>query len=776
MVPVLSRVRLVLFLVAAALAALPATADSGLTLPEGVAVDEIEVADIVPFETVIVEPDVFGRIPGPAPPSAPRGVDPALDPITSIQADLWLPLGSRYSVAVDPNLLSLTGTPPVILLEAEAEAAVSLAPAWIRPQLRDTFRRMDAANQVLYGDLITATQDPWLDEVAFTVAHTSIDILQHTEFHPDLIVENVDALYTIADELPYADVVDYGTSADDDYWSTVRYMVGTPTGDIQEEYPREVYYWFVVHPKISDEMPTYIDPTTGDPADPPAGVFWRDYYYRTDDARPDLPPQVWPILRDALLQATTLWNRLPRTSGAANGAVGLLSEWSDCAFVYDLPAGERSIQPVRILYNRCGYCGEQQDALAAASRTALIPIYTVSTMTNDHTWCEFIEEGRGILWDISPGAGRCEPSAVIDPDPFYDGWPINAALAWRGDSHVWTVTEQYGGHITWVHTVEDASGNPVDGALVAVYAHRNDRNPDGTRPENISIAAWGLTNTAGQVSFTLGDAFKPDGSEETYPDYFYRVESVLGSSPTTPGQVYFGVRDPVAGETYQTQTTLGGEAPRMPVIPVAPPVDPAIHYVGVEWTSSMEVIYGRNAMTNATAHPQMQPGRLDLTMTDAANHLLLESGSPYEAIEVHRNLEPGEVVVPLYPGAEPWYLHVQNEENLVATEAVSLVVTIYENTGLVPPVHNLRVQRGAWGSVFLTWDPTVSINVQGYNVYASVSPSDIGAGRDKTALEPFRLGVLDPTTAQATHLHPTPPAGLVFYSVRSWSSDGRISE
>ena len=50
----------------------------------------------------------------------------------------------------------------------------------------------------------------------------------------------------------------------------------------------------------------------------------------------------------------------------------------------------------------------------------------------------------------------------------------------------------------------------------------------------------------------------------------------------------------------------------------------SLYFFGLMATISATTI---NAMTGATAHPQMQPGRLDLTVTDAANHLLLGGGS-----------------------------------------------------------------------------------------------------------------------------------------------------
>jgi len=93
---------------------------------------------------------------------------------------------------------------------------------------------------------------------------------------PNVLIENVEYLYEIDDYLRYADIIDY---EGENYYSTTKYKI-LEQGVIKEiELPREIYYWYIVHPKLHKETPDYIDPDSGEPSDPPKGVFWRELFF-----------------------------------------------------------------------------------------------------------------------------------------------------------------------------------------------------------------------------------------------------------------------------------------------------------------------------------------------------------------------------------------------------------------------------------------------------------------------------------------------------------------
>ena len=171
----------------------------------------------------------------------------------------------------------VTEVTPQTMVAVEAEQALDLVPDWLRMELYDMFTRMSTGQQEVWGQLLLDIEDPRIiDEVAFTIAHSSKDMLRAVD--PQLYVKNAQLLYQISPDIPYADIVDHGTPGQDpDYYSTVRYK--TIRGGVLDEYelPREIYYWYIVHPKHGDETPS-MSPTLSD-INSTYGYFWREYLF-----------------------------------------------------------------------------------------------------------------------------------------------------------------------------------------------------------------------------------------------------------------------------------------------------------------------------------------------------------------------------------------------------------------------------------------------------------------------------------------------------------------
>ena len=502
--------------------------------------------------TLELEPVVSGRVldvtvtPGILP-MGPGGarileVPDGYSLVDTIERTVWIPMGRSYvaSALVDsvvPSNTTLSDTLPPTSLTADAWAAVDKAPTWLQDELADAFRFLSTANQDYFAAIINNAVDPYVDEIAFTIAHTPENVLTDANFYSGIITENVEVLYQIDQDLLYADIIDYGDAVSGgDYYSTVRYRVIDENGVLfEKEYDRDLYYWFIVHPKLSDELATYINPDApfmDTPAAPPAGKFWRRYIYDSSDPNPNAPPENWLSLGEMLAGCQTLWNSKSNTEGAANGAIGIVSQWMDTVMRYDLPpSGERSIQPVRILHNHCGRCGEQQDLLAAAGRTALIPSVCSSAWANDHVWAEFFENDKWRLWDCSGGG-----SAVIDPPTYYDHWAfggVSGVMDWRGDGYVWTVTDKYTPYAVLVARALDRNGRPVDGARIMTATFFN----DGV---SLVILVWGYTDSRGECSFLLGDQKtiygRWDANIGRYPEVENQVVRIIDS--TEPDQTY----------------------------------------------------------------------------------------------------------------------------------------------------------------------------------------------------------------------------------------------
>ncbi len=163
------------------------------------------------------------------------------------------------------------------VLSPSAEESLDIVPEWLRIDLYDMFTRMSQNDQEDYGQLLLSISDPRLiDEVAFTIAHSSMSILSSCD--PDLLVVNAELLYRVDPDISYADIVDYGEpGVDPDYYSTILYTSIVSGATVRYELPLDIYYWFVVHPKLGDESPS-MSPTLTERTSA-YGYLWREYLF-----------------------------------------------------------------------------------------------------------------------------------------------------------------------------------------------------------------------------------------------------------------------------------------------------------------------------------------------------------------------------------------------------------------------------------------------------------------------------------------------------------------
>jgi len=608
--------------------------------------------------------------PGAAPPPPPMPPPPpGYSLVRTLERDIWLPVGEAYVTSIDTTTQSLAEEllPPDVLT-ATAHQAVDYAPAWLQGELADAFGRLSPGNQDHFAGIILAAADPYVDEIAFTVAHTPAPVLTDGSFYDAIITENVEDLYAIDQDLLYADIVDYGDAlTGGDYYSTVRYRIIDTNGDlVEKEFDRDLYYWYIVHPKLSDELATTIDPDAPNkdtPAPPPTGRFWREYIYNSSDPNPHAPGQNWRPLREMLAGCQTLWNSQSNVEGAANGAVGLVSQWMNTVMRYDLPpSNERAIQPVRILHNHCGRCGEQQDLLAAAGRTALIPSVCSSAWANDHVWAEFFENDKWRLWDCS-GGGR----AVIDPPTYYDHWSnggVSGVMDWRGDGYIWTVTDKYTPYSTVNVNVTDRLGNPVDGARILLATYFN----DGT---TLVILVWGYTDSRGHVSFVVGDQKM----------IFARVDSPIGNFPVQDMQVTRIVNSTEPDMDYTWDCALTetghGTVPVLRYVAQTPGPVQTDYLLEVAWSVPREILYGGSMYDPRAAFAKsVEPGDVTFFIADTGNYGLYTSGSQFFGQELRRGPGPEDVLFEIQRDGT-WYSVLSNQEEMVDTQVLSVTTSLY---------------------------------------------------------------------------------------------------
>lgn len=392
-----------------------------------------------------------------------------------------------------------------------------------------------------YVNLILDVENEYVDEIAFCIAHTSPDVLTDEDVYLDVFRKNAELIYEIDKDttvysiknettgkienitkktISYANLVEVGNYSTGDYYTTIRYNYSENGVLKNTTLPRDIYYWFVVHPKITDEIPTFINPETGRADE--NGVFWREYlFYHADENYPSNPntdpnsdgiPDYYypkdekpPLLKDKISNVTVMYDNVPYTAPAGydnyghyfednprnwnwsydkGHAVEVVSNWAEKTLPLneqESDDGERPIQPVRIAHHHNGNCGELQDLTVAAARTCMIPAAGVNLIGEDHVWSEFycVNESRDYHWHQWDNYWS-DSGSVIDDFSLYwrtgdGGWDRRGGSGiskWWGDDHITEVTEYYvsTADVTKV-VVNDAEGNPVDGAKVVVSSY-----------------------------------------------------------------------------------------------------------------------------------------------------------------------------------------------------------------------------------------------------------------------------------------------------------------
>jgi len=566
--------------------------------------------------------------------------------INSQTITLSIPGESEIGWIFDPAGAVFEWIDPTLMLSALQNEAMEKAPLWLREDLYNTFRRISwAPTADNIAQEILDAPDPYVDEVAFCIANSAPMVLEVYMPLP-LLLENAQFVYQVDSILDYVEIVDYGDSGDDDYWSTARYRSVDAAGDtIEFEIDKEIYYWYIVHPKLSDEIPYYINPANGQPANPLTGVFWRSWFWTYADSG-------YMYLNEMFDGVDILWSR---AAGGSSGAIGAVNAW--IGNVMHWGAGtERPIQPVRIYVLHCGNCGEYQDIRGAAGRTALIPTACTCNICEDHVWNEFWEgiEGEWIHWDGGD---------INNPLLYENGWGKTLSAVWnyRGDGYIWDVTEKYSAEVCTLNvTVYDSLGKPADGTEVRIR----------------TVPIWGggyytttysTTNCEGKTTILLGDE----------KDYFIKVVGPCGSYPVGIGQALV-IENGVGGTVYNWEHYLNGytdnvEASALPDFPN--PMD--LYKVEVDFAVNYETVYDMY-FSFEDFMKKKEGGWVDFFITNEANFASYEAGEDFQAVSIMDHSAGGgaEIVLPTY---EKWYGIASTRELSSNRPSVTMTVNVYLN-------------------------------------------------------------------------------------------------
>lgn len=380
----------------------------------------------------------------------------ALPLVSKISKEIEIPPGSDYYLqfhAQNKTLQSKIIDPTTSGLSENVIAAIVKSPRWIQSRLTSQFHSLDDPES--YADVLRNASKTYADEIAFSIACCPVGRVPSAA----LLKENAESLYEHDLWIDYADIVDYDDGSGN-YFSTIRYRVLENGTGHHYELPSEIYYWYVVHPKITNED-----------IDAVYGPLWRNYLFEHND-------RGYPLLKEKLSTIQYLWDcesyyqpgsRLwSRCIEEHPTAIEAVSYWVGKTVPY--PAfGDRPVQASVIAHQHNGWCGELQKIAIAALRTALVPSIAASNVGEDHVWREFYERG----WHENDNWWSDTGGAVDQPDVYAYGWGKNmsAIYQWRGDGTILHDTARYiheEDRITVDFRVTDLFKQPVDGARVIV--------------------------------------------------------------------------------------------------------------------------------------------------------------------------------------------------------------------------------------------------------------------------------------------------------------------
>ncbi len=528
--------------------------------------------------------------------------------------------------------------------------AISASPRWLRLDLYQSFRHLPSGTSEGIANLILTSPVEQIDEIAFCAAHMSPQSLTDSRFDIELLQVNAEWIYLLDDSLDFVELVEYGD--DDDWFTTTAYRVVDPTLEDTTilEIPCEIYYWYVVHPKLSDEAPKMRDSET-ETYERTYGYFWREFLWNDPDPSHNYSMgETFPKLSEWIMLARVLWIRndtslvANRDITSENSALDILGEWVSTILPFP-PDGIRSIQPNQLAVRHRGYCGECQDLLAAAQRTALIPGGCVVMIRQDHVWNEFWDDGfPGEYW-IEDAWHTYQVDRVGGGTalaPYWGGYDadrggsksINNAITYRGDSYMIDRTPAYSQVCTLIVEVLDNFDNPVPGAEVWFISNFL------YYPDSLDVADIRVTDKNGRVVLSMG---------EDCP-YFFQVSSALGFYPPGGGIASFPELDTAyaePGQTYIASINLSGALWNFPISEL--PTATGEKQLHVSFRAESEYIRGSGVFDNqnGTYSNRVDNGRMSVFVCDSANFALYNIGLSFQAYEYHSRVTENWFIIDL---------------------------------------------------------------------------------------------------------------------------------
>ncbi len=607
-----------------------------------------------------------------------------MTPLDSIFIEVVLPPGAYAAIYVDVTAESIAYcNPPELPLDSAMKYWVEHSPYGLKLQLEQNLAALNPSYYSIYDDLLRSADPLWRDEILYCLAHLAREILELPEMS-FLLDENVRGIYAMDSLLSYVEIIDLGTPGGGDHRTEAHYLT-IDTGMVGYEtivLDSEMYYRYVMFPKITDEIPGYIEPHTGDRIDPWYGCFWRTWFWDIEETIGGT--YYWP-LGDSLCRVSTLWSGI-FNNAADNGAVGVVTSWIQNSLDFDSDA-ERPHQPVRIYAKHKGRCGEHEDITVAAARTALLPARGIESISTDHVWNEFWTGWRWAGW---------EPvNNYVDHQWVYaDGWGKEFATVYEhtGKGRMEPVTRRYSHEIAEINiTATDAVGRPVDGAKLMIAAE------SGT---SIYYDCILFTNSRGKAKAVVGDN----------KHMYYRVDSEIGCNPE-PGFVSNLVTNTMDGIVYSRTASIPGNMPYH-TYSLADSTDSPTAYLGARVRPVGEFIEYAAPFDDILAtyyHWEDDAYGYALFALTEDQFPIFESGGDFAALIMHERCDFASFEIPVENSG--YWIVLSNRENVKNTLVGELAVMLHRTSSGIPSTEMpVNISLGAYPNPF---NSAVKIVIEG---------------------------------------------------------------
>lgn len=588
----------------------------------------------------------------------------------SNEIDLYIPAGKYFAIQFDSQNEALNLISPLSdsLFSSAVWAAIEKSPCWMKNDLINIFSQLTMEYQEKWAQAINNAIDPFIDEIAFSIAHLSPEYLMSSYASVQLLEDNAKLIYENDEILDYVQVVDYGDSeSDPDYWSTTKYRKANSIDTLEVEVPRDIYYWYIVHPKITDEIPAYIDPDiiednythSNNITSAENGFFWRNFlfnYYDSDYSK----------LKDLLRGCTVVWSEY---GDLGDNAMEILSRWISRSLTFT-SNNERPHQPVRIYRKHIGRCGEHGDMRVAIARAALIPCANVASYSTDHVWNEFwMESWRQWEDDLD--------NAMVYTDSW--GKKFGTVFRWRSDGIFSPVTENY----THEHSIIniyalDSEGAPIDGARIILYT----TGLDG----ELWMDTYGTTDCDGKVTFIVGTGRK----------YYAKMYCELGTVPAGGSDKLLRVvGTSLAGKEY----TVSMKAPGVKSIKVCseirtPQANNAQYYLQVNFTIPSQIVQGQalydDLQNNGTQFILKTGGKINCFLTDKENYDKFCTNQAFDGFSSYSEIDSGSINFE-FDGQTDYYALFDNSGSLQTQQHLKATVNLFSTVDpTIPKVFVLQ--------------------------------------------------------------------------------------